>query len=368
MASDTHLYSVILAGGSGTRFWPASRRERPKQLLPLGPSAPRSLISSTVRRLSPLISEERILVATGAHLVDATRRELPELRAEAFLAEPQAKNTAPAIAWATLKIQRTDPEAVICVLPSDQHASQPEEFRRILEVAVGAARTGAITTIGIVPTRPETGYGYIECGEGVSSEVSEVLRFVEKPDLARAQEYLKQGNYLWNAGIFVYRAKDMLRALSQHVPELYALLEHLEQAAEQGPEAEERALDRLFQECESISIDYAVMEREARLLVVPAEFGWSDLGSWESSWELSVKDENGNAAPSHAVLVDARNNLVEDLRSTPSGDPGVIALLGVEGLCVVRTDDGFLVLPRDRAQDVRDVVARLKDTGRSHLI
>ncbi len=368
MASDPHLYSVILAGGSGTRFWPASRRLRPKQLLPLGPSAPDSLISATLRRLAPLVGEERVLVATGAHLVEATRQALSQLGPSAFLAEPLAKNTAPAIAWATLRVFRTDPEAVLCVLPSDQHAKDAAQFRRVLGAAVTAARSGSITTIGIVPTRAETGYGYIERGEKVTGEAARVIRFVEKPDLETAKEYLSTGRYLWNAGIFVYKASDMLRAIKQHAPTLYALLMKIEAAHARGPSAEAEAVDAFFQECESISIDYAVMERETNLLVVSGDFGWSDLGSWESSWELTPKDEEGNAAPQHAVLIDARDNLIEDLRTPAGGDPGVVALLGVEGLCVVRTDDALLVLPRDRAQDVREIVARLKETGREHLV
>ncbi len=360
------LFAVILAGGSGTRFWPASRRLRPKQLLPLGPCAPDSLIGSTVARLSGLVDTNRILVATGAHLVDATRKELSQLPASAFLAEPMARNTAPCIGWAASVIARTDPEAIVCVLPSDQHAVDAEGFRAALAKAAEAAAGGAITTIGIIPTRPDTGYGYIQRSQEKTPGVFEVARFVEKPDRATAEAYVESGDYYWNAGIFVFRARDMLTAFQKHLPDMAAGLERLNAAAAEGEASERAAVEEFFGSCQSVSVDYGIMEKEAVLNVVPAEFGWSDLGSWESSWDLSGKDAAGNAVPPTTVLVDAKNNLVEDLR-TSSGSKRVIALVGVEGLCVVETDDALLIMPTERSQDVREVVATLKNSGREDL-
>lgn len=365
MTAHQNLFAVILAGGSGTRFWPASRRLRPKQLLPLGPSAPHSLIASTHARLAGLVPNENVLVATGVHLVEATRRELPGLLGSSFLAEPRARNTAPCIAWAARVIARQDPDAVVCVLPSDQHASNDEEFRRVLARAVDAAASGVITTIGIVPTRPETGYGYIKRASETSTGVFSVDRFVEKPDLETARNYVESGEYFWNAGIFVFRARDMVAAVDRLLPAMKEPLDAIDAAANTPEESVQ--VEAFFASCEGVSIDYGVMEKSDELFVVPGDFGWSDLGSWESSWELSDKDGLGNAAPEGTVFVEARNNLVEDLRES-TGKRKVIALVGVEDLCVIETDDALLVMPRSRSQDVRDVVSKLTGTDREELV
>lgn len=368
MSDDQVPYAVILAGGSGTRFWPASRRLRPKQLLPLGPSAPLSLIASTLDRLAGFVPEQNVLVATGQHLVDATRRELPSLSEGAFLAEPSAKNTAPCIAWAAHVIARKDPDAVVCVLPSDQHAQNPDEFQNVLRRAVQVASEGVITTIGIVPTRPETGYGYVRRGAVRSEGSYRVQGFFEKPDSKTAEGYVAAGEYYWNAGIFVFRARDMVAAIERHLPAMTPHLRKIDEMSRVGASQEQAAVAEFFGACESVSIDYGVMEKEAELAVVPGNFGWSDLGSWESSWELSPKDDEGNASPPHAILVDARDNLVEDLRTKSSAADKVIALIGVEGLCVVETDDALLIMPKSRSQDVREVVSALKERNKGDLI
>ncbi|MCH2107882.1 MAG: NTP transferase domain-containing protein [Polyangiaceae bacterium] len=389
--NQSTTYAVILAGGSGTRFWPASRKSLPKQLLPLGPAAPQTLLRSTVERLKGVTCKENLLVATGAHLVGATRQELSDIPERNFLVEPLAKNTAPCIAWAALEVAAKSPEGVLCVLPSDQHAADPEAMEAALQQALLVAGTGRLCTIGIVPHRPETGYGYIQKsaqplpidskpsssdGSAAPSQKTQafsVERFVEKPDLERAKEYLQTGEFLWNAGIFVFRAKDMLEAIARHAPELFASLMRLEAARSSG-QLPPDAIQRYFDDVEPISIDYAVMEKQSDLAVVPADFGWSDLGSWESAWELSPKDARGNASPQGTVLVEAENNLVVDLREGNSesaevaSKKKVIALVGVEDLCVVETDDALLVMPRSRSQDVREVVATLKSSERSEFI
>lgn len=363
--NDVSLFSVILAGGSGTRFWPASRRLLPKQLLALAPGSAHSLLRDTVQRLTPLIPSSQILISTGEHLLSATRAELPELEPAAFLAEPQAKNTAPCIAWAAQVVARRDPEAVVCVLPSDQHAADDEGFRQTLARAARCAQGGSIVTIGIVPTRPETGYGYVRRGDARGEGFS-VRGFFEKPDLTTARSYVDAGDFLWNAGIFVFRAKDMLAAVARHLPELDAALGVLGQADPSQPEAHRLAVADYFQRCPKISIDYGVMEKESDLMVVPGDFGWSDLGSWESAWDLAPKDDAQNVAPVGTILVDARRNLVHDLRT--GAHKKVIALVGVDDLCVVETEDALLVLPRERSQDVREVVEQLKATHRESLI
>jgi mannose-1-phosphate guanylyltransferase len=358
------VYAVILAGGSGTRFWPASRRTAPKQLLHLSSETPRSLIGSTLTRVESLADASRVYVATGEHLVEETRKHLPELPDEAFLAEPVPRNTAPCIGWATRVIQRRDPNALVFVIPSDQHVTSQSGFVEAVKTALRSADTGAITTIGITPTRPETGYGYIEIGQNLQGPVSRVARFVEKPDIATANQYHASGRFLWNSGMFFYRAEDMTQAIRRHVPDLALGLDEIDRAAAHGKAAELEATRRIFPTLPSVSIDVGVLEKESSLNVVQADFGWSDLGSFASIWEHAETGPNGNAAPSDSVLVDSHRNLVY----SQGKQKRLIALLGVSDLCVVETDDALLVMPRDRAQDVRSIVDALSDRGRKDLL
>ena len=356
-------YAIILAGGSGTRFWPASRRLMPKQLLPIGPTN-EPLIAATVRRLLPLCGPERILVATGRHLLDATRAALPELPDSAFLGEPVARNTAPCIAWATSVVAGRDPEARVMVVPSDQHIGDEAEFRRVLEKALDAAARGPITTVGIQPTRPETGYGYIEAAEELAPGILRVQRFVEKPDRERAEEYLKSGRYFWNSGMFFFQASTLLEAVATHLPELSQGLERI--GAARGSSSEERIVAEVFNDLPSVSIDYGIMEKAKTLQVVPGSFDWSDLGDWHSAWELGEKDASGNVADPGTLLVAAGGNLVRNLQRAPGKKK--VALLGVEDLCVIQTDDVLLVLPRAEAQRVREVVAAIQEQGLEELL
>ena len=360
------IHAVILAGGSGTRFWPASRRARPKQLLALGPAHDINLIGATVRRLSDICPPQRILISTGAHLVEATRAALPGLPADAFLGEPIARNTAPCIGWATQCVARRDPDATVMVLPSDHYIGDEAAFRAAVARAVASAETGPITTIGVEPTRPETGYGYIEAAESVAEGVFRVERFVEKPDRKRAEHFVHSGRHFWNSGMFFFRAHAMLNAIRQHLPELHRGLVALQRAAAEGPDAERAATDRLFEVTPAVSIDYGVMEREALLNVVPASFGWSDLGSWHSAWELARRDQHDNALDANCIALESSGNLMRDLRTDTRHR--VIAAVGVQGLCVVATDDALLVIPRERAQDVRLIVDALGARGDDELL
>jgi len=358
------IYALILAGGAGTRFWPASRASLPKQLLPLVGSS--ALISQTAERVLPLVGWERLLVATGKHLMEQTAELLTELLAGNMLVEPAPRNTAPCIGWAAFRVARTDPDGVLIVLPSDHHVQDLEAFGEALAAAVRSAAGGMITTIGIHPTHPETGYGYIEVAEDLTGiEALPALRFVEKPDRERAEAFVEGGRHLWNAGMFIFRARDMVAAIRAHMPALAEGLEAIDRAAAAGEE--DAAVERIFPTLPSISIDHGVMDHLEQFAVVPGDFGWSDVGSFQTAWELADKDMAANAAPQGTVLLDARRNLVMDLRKK-APERRVIALVGVEDLVVVETDDALLVVPRARSQDVKEVVAALKARGDGKLV
>jgi mannose-1-phosphate guanylyltransferase len=304
-------------------------------------------------------------VSTGELLFEPTHRVLSELSASAFLVEPVPRNTAPCIAWAAWKIRERDPEAVILVLPSDHVITDEGAFDRIVERALASAREGTITTIGIEPTRPETGYGYIEVGPFVSEGVRRAVRFVEKPDSATAQQYLEGKRHLWNSGMFFFKAAAMVDAVSRHAPQIYRGIEEIENPsldAQQQAAVARRVFDRL----ESISIDFAIMEKVEALSVVPASFGWNDLGSWAAYWELGAKDAQQNLADSEVVFVDAKRNLVKDFSSQKNSR--TVALVGVDDLCVIQTDDALLVVPVERSQDVRQVVDALRQAGKLEKI
>ncbi|MGH7282628.1 MAG: mannose-1-phosphate guanylyltransferase [Polyangiaceae bacterium] len=362
-----NVYAVIMAGGAGTRFWPASRTSRPKQLLALAADPNESLLAATVRRLDPLIAPQNVFIATGAHLADASAKLLPGVPKSQILAEPVPRNTAPCIGWATATIARKDPEAIVCVLPSDHFMANEAGFRTTVGVAIEAAKKGYLTTIGIVPTRPETGYGYIEVGKKMDGDAFEVARFVEKPNRERAEAFMKGGKHLWNGGMFFFRAKDMIVEIDTYLPDLADGLRKIDEAAKKGEEP--KALTEIFPRLPSISIDNGVMEKAKKLAVVQGDFGWSDVGSWESAWELAKKDANGNAAPPGSIAHDAKNNLVVDLTTNAkAGKNKAIALVGVSDLVVVETDDALLVIPRERAQDVRAAVDALKAAGKTELL
>jgi len=352
-------YGVIMAGGSGTRFWPLSRAARPKQLLPLG-GGDESLLRSTLRRLEGLIPTDHILVVTSETLAAQTRAALPELPAANILAEPVGRNTAPCVGWAASVVARTDPEAVLAVLPADHFIGDEKGFRSVIEHAVEAARTGEMVTVGIKPTRPETGYGYIELGEELSPSVHRARRFVEKPDDVRARQFLAAGRFLWNSGMFFFRADVVLAAVERDLPGLSEMLKKYDAAAARGEEA--ALVEQTYASLPDISIDHGVMEKAARVSVIPGDFGWNDVGSWTSAWELAARDDAQNALFGDIVPVDSRGCYVR----APEGK--VVAIVGLDDIVVVDTPDALLVMPRKRAQDVRAVVNALKTNKKNqHL-
>jgi len=352
------MYVVILAGGSGTRFWPLSRTRTPKQLMSV--FGGKSMLQRTVERVLPL-SPQRVMVVTNALQAEETARQLAELGdfPVDIIAEPVGRNTAPAIALAAAIIAARDPAATMLVLPADHYIRNEEEFCRVVTAAAAAATTGALVTLGIEPTRPETGYGYIEadtvpCG----GSVYRVRRFVEKPDAVRAAEFLAARNFYWNSGMFIWQVGAIRQELERQMPELAAAIATLAGDTVADGAALKTWIERIYPGIKGESIDYGVMERAENVLVIPASFGWSDVGSWSALPEVIEPAGDGNVAIAVAglIAIDATNSLVY-------GDGKLAALVGVDGLIVVDTPDAILVCRQDRAQDVKKIVEQLQQKG-----
>jgi mannose-1-phosphate guanylyltransferase len=347
------LHPVILAGGRGERFWPLSRRRRPKQLLPL--LSDRPMLADTIARLSGVALPSDTFILTARDLVGAVRDAVPEVPHHHIVGEPIGKNTAPAVALAAWWLRNAGEDAVVAVLPSDHRIEPADRFQHELHAAAETALArGAIVTFGIPPTRPETGYGYIESGEPIApgSPFRTVRAFREKPDAATAARYAADGHHLWNAGMFLFPPKVMLEELQAHAPEIAALLPSMPDRVSE----DEAALERYYRAAPSVSIDVAVMERSARALVARAGFAWDDLGSWtalEGGDGEAGAGAKGNVTRGRALLIDSE-------RVVAFADGGLIAAVGVRDLVIVRTADATLVCPRDRVQEVRELVARLK--------
>jgi mannose-1-phosphate guanylyltransferase len=350
-------FAIIMAGGSGTRFWPESRRRTPKQLLDLLGKG-RSLLRSTFERTAALVPAANIYVVTGEVIAPEVRRSIPELGADAVLEEPAGRNTAPCIGWACRRILARDGEALVGVFPSDHTIGSELEFGRVIAAAFDRLESeDRIMTVGIRPSRPETGYGYIEAGPSVAGEARRVLRFVEKPDAGTAEAYVRAGTYFWNGGIFLFRVRRMIREIDEKLRDTSSALAEMQAAFERGGNAEERrAAARLFPTLQAISIDVGVMEKAVGVEVIPGDFGWSDLGSWRAIYEASAKDADGNCLRGRGRLVTHRARGV--LASTRSAK--VVAVVGLDDLIIVDTDDALLVCPMGLDQHVREIVAGLK--------
>jgi len=355
------LYALVMAGGAGTRFWPLSRRSRPKQVLPFAQG--RSLLASTVERLAPLVPLERTLVATSLEVADAVRTELPLLPQRNLLAEPTGRDTAACVGWAAWRLARSNPKAVMVVVPADHLISDGQALRSALAgAAATAAARGGLVTLALRPTRAETGYGYLELGEVVGAAagrpVQVVKRFVEKPSQELADEFLAAGNYCWNSGMFAWTVEAIRGAIREHLPELAGGLDELISASDEL--GEDEALRRRYASLPRVSIDFGVMEKAKPVWAVGVDFAWSDVGSWAGLGE-ALPSQDAGVTVGDVVALDT-------IGSVLVSDGPLVAVIGVHDLVVVATPDAVLVVPKDQAQRVKELVERLREGGRDGLL
>lgn len=357
MESSVGIIPVILSGGAGTRLWPMSRQHFPKQFLPLTGQALTMLQATLARLPDASAMGAPVVICNDAHrfLVAEQLRQMGNEPGQIIL-EPVGRNTAPAVALAALEQTASGADPILLVMPADHLVSNVEAFQKALEEAVSLAEQGGLITFGVVPTEPHTGYGYILAERTQEGLGASVKAFVEKPDQATAEDYLASGDYYWNSGMFVFRASVYLEELQQHAPDILEACRHA--MASTQVDLDFLRVDReAFTACRSESIDYAVMEKTSRAVMVPLEAGWSDVGSWESLWSVGKQNGDGNVAVGDVMTVGARNCYVHS-------NHRLVAAVGVEDLIVVETSDAVLVMHKDRSQDVKEVVARLKAEGR----
>lgn len=352
------LHAVIMAGGSGTRFWPKSTKEHPKQFLTL--FGERTMLQATVDRIKSAIPAQRVWVITNERYVDLVKEQLPDVPTHNIIGEPVAKNTAPCVASAATLIDNQDPDGTMIVLPADHLIADANEFISVLQAgAKKAEQSDTLVTIGIRPSRPETGYGYIELKKDSKEmvadyEIKQVAQFREKPDIATARQFVFSGRFLWNSGMFIWKTSVILKEIKKHLPDIAREVTKLKPAVDTGNQHE--ALIAFYEACPSVSIDYGIMEKAENVFVIPGNFGWNDVGSWKALHELEEKDENDNVIKAkQCVTEDSSGNLVH------SHNGKLIALAGVENLAVVETENVILVCNLDKAQTVKQVVNQLRD-------
>jgi mannose-1-phosphate guanylyltransferase len=347
------FYALIMAGGTGTRLWPRSRKDRPKQLLDI--VSERTMLQETYERIRPLIPDEQIFVVTNDGYVDIVRQQLPALREGRIIGEPEGHGTAPCIGLAALYLRRLDSAGVMAVLPADHLIRARAMFRRALQAAAQVAEAGHLVTLGIQPTHPETGYGYIQ-QDDLLQHVGEydayrVRRFTEKPDRETAEAFLASGGYYWNSGMFVWQVSAILREIEWLMPELYTQLMEIDSAL--GTPQERAVLERVWAKVEDQTIDFGIMEQAEDVAVIPVDIGWSDVGSWATLFQLLPSDENSNVVIGEHFGIETSDTLIYSPRR-------LIATVGIQNLVIVDTDDALLVCPRDRAQEVKALVDALK--------
>ena len=364
-----NFYPVILAGGSGTRFWPRSRRRLAKQVLALDGS--QTMIQKTVERLSPASEPKNFWIITNEFVAEEIQRQLPGIPEKQIVIEPEPRNTAPAIGLAAFLLERVDPDSIIGMFPADHVITDEKKFRKLLQRAVEIAGKGEnMVVMGVQPSRPETGYGYIETGDALESGLFRVKRFTEKPNAQKADEFVAARNYFWNSGMFIWSARTLTRALREHLSETTPYLEEI--AAAWGSKDFEKKFEQLYPRCENISIDYAVLEprsakgqHSSNLLCLKADFGWNDLGSWAALYEhhAMARKQNGRnvvEGKDHFALQASGNYIYAPQK--------FVAAVGVHDLVVVETEDAILITTREHSQDVGKIVKYLNDKKMTDLV
>lgn len=351
-------YGVIMAGGGGTRFWPLSRHEEPKQLLNL--SGKDLMINETIDRVATLCDKSDIFIVTNVDQVPKMETAtIGRIKPDHILSEPSARNTAACIGYAAFEIVKKYGDGVMCIFPSDHFIKNEAAFTSILKEAIAVAEEGSLVTMGITPTFPCTGYGYIRFDKNESSLAKRVVEFKEKPNLATAEEYVASGEYAWNSGMFVWKASVILEQFEQLLPDVYACLTKIADAM--GTPAEKAVIDEVYPTIPSISIDYGIMEKSDKVKVISAEMGWNDVGSWDNLGVLYDEDAQGNVFAGDHLAIDTKGCITYSKKR-------LISTVGVENLIIVETDDSILVCDKNRAQDVKLIVERLQADGRDELL
>jgi mannose-1-phosphate guanylyltransferase/mannose-6-phosphate isomerase len=346
------VYTLLLAGGSGTRLWPLSSEALPKHLVRLNGDS--SLLQETVRRLKKLVPAELILTVAHESQTLELKKQLAgidKILAEKVLSEPIANNTLPAIAWGVANIEKKEPQALVGIFPADHLIQNEKALAQDFQKAARLAAEGFLVTFGIKPALPETGYGYIKRGKGLAGGAFEVAAFVEKPDRKTAERYLKEGDYYWNSGIFVFKASDFQEELKRLEPKLFASIQKIVDSGN-----DPAVLKKEYSQMSKQSVDYGIMEKAKKVAVIEAGFSWSDLGSWESIYKVREKDRNGNAVEGNVIALDTQNSLLISKK-------GILAAIGLKDLVVVKTGDSVLVAPRNRVQETKQVAEELKKRG-----
>lgn len=359
-------YGVIMAGGGGTRFWPLSRKERPKQLLNL--SGKDIMVNETIDRIAASVGKDNIFIVTNETQAQLMKTETAgRMVPERILAEPAARNTAACIGYAAMEIVKKYEDGIMCILPSDQFVKNTEEFTKVMDAAILAAEeTDMLVTIGIEPTFPATGYGYICTEKSSAAKIGEtgkeyrtVKEFVEKPDEETAKAYLASGNYAWNSGMFIWKASTILKKFEMLLPDIYACLVKIGEAM--GTADEMRVIGEIYPEIPKISIDYGIMERSRDVLMIAGDFGWNDIGSLDMLGIMKQEDENGNVIYGEQINLDTKNCILY-------GKDKLIATIGVENLIVIQEKDAILICDKNRAQEVKNVVDRLASEGKDRYL
>jgi mannose-1-phosphate guanylyltransferase len=362
MPDNKNIYIAIMAGGIGSRFWPVSRVDHPKQFLDLLGTG-KTLIQQTFDRFANLVPAENIYVVTADEYIDITKEQLPQLPAENIIGEPFRKNTAPCIAYISFKLRQINPEASLIVAPADHLILQEDKFLEVCNDALKFVNHfNALVTIGIKPTYPNTGYGYIQHDDVEATPgVHKVKTFTEKPNLELAKTFIKSGDFLWNSGIFIWRIKNGIDAFHKHMPEMYELF--LADEDKLNTEEEKAVIETIYPQCSNISIDFGVMEKASNVFVIPASFGWSDLGTWNSAWENMQKDYLENAVAGENVIVFDTTKCVVHVP-----DEKLVVLQGLEDFIVADTKDVLLICHKSREQEIKEYVTEVKrNTGEKFL-